>query len=235
MKKRILFIVVIIAMFCTSCKNASEVLSNESEYSKSGSGIESAANVLDIYENQNSSDTENRSAEPPSVSAETASNVQKSVPKTNQLTEFDAQKIANDLVKRYHSYIYFGTTCDLMENIEDMSSLISEKQRQNYYGFQYECTCCKSIEQVHNHISKCISGELIKNYPDDMIFFNNGRLFILVTPETIEEYENIKVISYNENYITVAADVIDIDGFCGTISFYIVKKDSNYVISAVNY
>ena len=234
MKKCILFTAVFFIVFCTSCRNKSDILSNESQCYKSGSDVASVENASDIYESQNATDIGNQSAEP-SSSTETASDTKKSVPETTPLSKSDALKIANDLVERYHSYIYFGTTCDLIENVEDMSGIISEKQKQNYFGFQYECTCCKSMEQVHNHISKCISAELVKNYPDDMMFLNKGRLFILVPPETIEAYENIKVVSYNEDHIIATADVVDIDGICGTISFDIVKKDSGYIVSAVSY
>lgn len=120
----------------------------------------------------------------------------------------EAQRIAEEAIAIYRTYATIGTCCEMEhpEGYEDMSRYLTEAQKEEYHNYQYRITCCKTVEDVHDHIDRYIGKEMQHNRTDENLFTDDeGNLYIIVLPTESDSYRHFDVISQSKNKIVCRA------------------------------
>ena len=120
----------------------------------------------------------------------------------------EAQLIAKEAIAIYRTYCTIGVCCEMEqpEEPEDMSQYLTEAQKEDYYNCQYRITCCKTVEEVHNHINRHIGKGLQHDYTDKNLFTDDeGNLYIMVLPTSYDSYRHYEVLSQTKDEIICRA------------------------------
>ena len=159
----------------------------------------------------------------------------------------EAQRIAEEAISIYRTYATIGTCCEMksQDGYVDMSRYLTEAQKEEYHNYQYRITCCKTAEEVHEHIDRYIGKEMQHGRTDEELFTDDkGDLYVKVIPTGWDSYRHIKVISQTEDKIVVRAcryyepecDESDIFTLRATKDGYLVtnvERDREYQCEAV--
>lgn len=159
----------------------------------------------------------------------------------------EAQLIAEDAITLYRTYCTIGVCCDMEqpEEREDMSQYLTEAQKEDYYNCQYRITCCKTEEEVLNHIDRHIGKEMQHDHTEENLFTDDeGNLYIMVLPTSYDSYRHYEVISQTKdqiicracNYFEPECDDSDIFTLKSSKKGYRVTKverDRDYVCEVV--
>ncbi|MBQ3215168.1 MAG: M56 family metallopeptidase [Oscillospiraceae bacterium] len=135
----------------------------------------------------------------------------------------EALAIAEDVIYRYMWYKAVGICCDFEPVTADMSQYLSAAQKEHYFNEQYRLSCCKSIEEVNNHIDGIIlKSEQKHGHPDNLLFHNDkDELFLIVIPTEYSPYRNIQIQEVSDSIIIATADIFDEDGTYAVDTFQI--------------
>ena len=162
-----------------------------------------------------------------------------------------AQLIAKEAVAIYRTYCTIGVCCemeradDFPDGHKDMSQYLTEAQKEEYFNCQYRITCCKTIEEVHDHIDRHIGKDVQHDYTDKNLFTDDeGNLYIIVIPTSYDNYRHYEVLSQTKDEIICRAcgyfepecDDSDIFTLKASNNGYLVtnvERDSEYICEAV--
>ena len=159
----------------------------------------------------------------------------------------EAQLIAKEAIAIYRTYCTIGVCCEMErpEEEKDMSQYLTEVQKGEYFNYQYRITCCKTVEEVHNHIDRHIGKDVQHDYTDKNLFTDDeGNLYIIVIPTSYDNYRHYEVLSQTKDEIICRAcgyfepecDDSDIFTLKASKNGYLVtnvERDSEYICEAV--
>ena len=163
-----------------------------------------------------------------------AHDVLKTIP-TVQTVPTDAQLIAKEAINRYLWYSLDLICCDLELVVADLSQYLTEQQKEEYFRQQYRITCCKTEQQVREHIDRYLSKERQEyGYPDSTLFKDgDGNLYITIIPTCYDGYRHVEVVSQTKSKIVARACNYDEDGCYRNRVFTLRSNGENYQITKV--
>lgn len=154
----------------------------------------------------------------------------------NAMTEDKALEIGRELLGKYNWYGAVGACCE-MEYVEgDMSAYLSDEQKDVYVGSQQRITCCENAEAVISHLHHTFSDRLITYYPEDLLFTDDaGNLYIIIYPTGLPSYQNHRVLSFSESFITMEADCYEEDSLKGTARIDCVLTFDGFILETFTF
>ena len=121
----------------------------------------------------------------------------------------EAQRIAEQAISVYRTYQTIGTCCEMepvSEGYLDMSQYLTEAQKEEYHQWQYRITCCKTVQEVHDHIDRFIGKNIQHDYTDKNLFTDDeGNLYVMVLPTGWDNYRHFDVVSQTKDKIVCRA------------------------------
>ena len=120
----------------------------------------------------------------------------------------ESQLIAKEAIAIYHTYCTIGVCCEMErpEEKKDMSQYLTAEQKEEYHNNQYRITCCKTVEEVHNHIDRHIGKDMQHDNTDKNLFTDDeGNLYIMVLPTSYDNYRHYEVLSETKDEIICRA------------------------------
>jgi hypothetical protein len=124
----------------------------------------------------------------------------------------EAQQIAEQAIFTYRTYCTIGVCCEMERSDEfpdgrtDMSEYLTEAQKEEYFNCQYRITCCKTVEEVHDHIDRYIGKDMQHGRTDEELFTDDeGNLYVKVLPTSYDSYRHFDVLSQTKNTIVCRA------------------------------
>lgn len=148
----------------------------------------------------------------------------------------EAQRIAEKAIAIYRTYSTIGTCCEMErpDGYEDMSQYLTEAQKEDYHNYQYRITCCKTIEEVHEHIDRYIGKDEQHNDTDNSLFTDDaGNLYVMVVPTAYDSYRHFDVISQTKNEIVCRACMYYEPECDGSDIFTLKAAKDGYLVTRV--
>lgn len=148
----------------------------------------------------------------------------------------EAQLIAEEAIAIYRTYRTIGVCCEMErpEGYEDMSRFLTEAQKSEYHNYQYRITCCKTVEEVHDHIDRFIGKDQQHDLTDQDLFTDDkGNLYVMVIPTAWDSYRHFNVISQAKNKIVCRACMY-YEPECDDSEIFTLKKGKDgYLVTDV--
>ena len=227
MKRSVVLLLVVLMLFCVSCKSKEETTSTPA--SETTSQTESASS-------KNSKNASNNKENASSKKSSTGEKTQKNEP----IEREKAVSIAKGLIEHYETYVNMGIACDLdstnnlpQEDLEAMWNQLSEEQQGYLAARARKCKCCKTYEEAKNHLYRLFDPGIIKYISNDYVVYK-GNLYFFMGAKGFISYENVVFMRYENDGFVVSADEYGSgDNYCGTVAFSFRKEGTGYVLNKI--
>ena len=117
--------------------------------------------------------------------------------------------IAREVIDKYRKYEFDHIYCDYEHHgYIDMSEFLTEKQKEEYWNYQYRITCCDTPEEVRAHARRMVSNSLFdsdRSY-DDLFYDDEGNLYLIVLPTGYAGYYNERILRRTDTQIIAFSD-----------------------------
>lgn len=135
-------------------------------------------------------------------------------------------------IKKWDDYINTGLCCDLGRDAIELENQLTEYQLSVYSTIRL-IKCCKTIEQLKQHIDKYIDSSLQKRLDEKMFLENSGSLYIVTGAKGYIEhdYENFEQTFNSDGTVTVRTQSLASDNPCGMDEFTLKQNGNNYIVT----
>ncbi len=134
-------------------------------------------------------------------------------------------------IKKMDDYINTGLCCELGRDAYELENCLTEYQLSVYSTIRL-IKCCKTIEQVKQHIDKYIDSSLQQQLDEKMFLEDSGFLYIVLGAKGYIEhdYENFEQTFNSDGTVTVRTQSLMCDNPCGMDEFTLKPNGNNYKI-----
>ena len=144
----------------------------------------------------------------------------------------DTVAIAREVIDKYRKYETLRIYCDYEQlPYDDMSEYLTEKQKEEYWDYQYRITCCDTPEEVRAHARRMVSSSLFDaNHPyDDLFYDDEGELYLIVLPTGSAGYYNERILQRTDTQIIAFSDC-GYDGYDYSAAFVMELQDGEWIM-----
>lgn len=131
-----------------------------------------------------------------------------STPPDSYTAPDNTPEIVRDLLDKYRRYELQHIFCDFEHVSGDMSQYLTDKQKEEYWDYQYRITCCDTIEEVKAHARRMLGSDLFDSDHsyDDLFYDDEGNLYRIILPTGYSGYHNERILGRTDTQIIAFTD-----------------------------
>lgn len=127
-----------------------------------------------------------------------------------------------------------GVCCEIEHIDADMSSFLTQSQKENYYG-QYKIKCCDSVTNVKKHILEYMSESPVSDFSEEKFFFDDkGNLYAIIGTFGFEGGDEIEIQEYsNSKIVAIKTSYDEYGDAVSQKTFTMVKTQNGFIIESI--